>query len=205
MAPTNKNKRLQDNDQDSDTDSNNKRSYNSCNNWPRFLSWSHQVKTSHWVNCYPLVSRRVSRQWLEPSKALKGWGTDLSWWSAQGNRRQWVFSRPLDLLIDQYVFPFTKHWNSSRGVICCCELSSVTEMKIKTELQAQGVVEVRRVMVNRDTEKVPTNTLFLTFNTPDLPEEITVSYLKALFVPNLMHCFNCDKSGHTSQRCKVAA
>ena len=36
MAPTNK-KRLRDNDQDSDSDSENERSYNSCNNWPRFL------------------------------------------------------------------------------------------------------------------------------------------------------------------------
>ena len=37
MAPTNKNKRLRDSDQDSDMDSDNKRSCNSCNNWPRFL------------------------------------------------------------------------------------------------------------------------------------------------------------------------
>ena len=62
--------------------------------------------------------------------------------------------------------------------------------------------------VKKDTEKVPTNTLFLTFNTPDLPKEITVGYLKvkvALLVPNPMHCFNCNKFGHTSQRCKVAA
>ena len=36
MAPTNK-KRLRDNDQGSDLDSQNKRFYNSCNNWPRFL------------------------------------------------------------------------------------------------------------------------------------------------------------------------
>ena len=40
----------------------------------------------------------------------------------------------------------------------------MTEAKIKKELQEQGVVEVHRVTVNRDTEKVPTNTLFLTFN-----------------------------------------
>ena len=62
--------------------------------------------------------------------------------------------------------------------------------------------------MKRDTEKVPTNTLFLTFNTPDLQKEITVGYLKvkvALFVPNPMRCFNCNKFGHTSQRCKVAA
>ena len=70
-----------------------------------------------------------------------------------------------------------------------------------------GVVEVHRVTRKRDTEKVPTNTLFLTFSTPDLPKEIMVGYLKvkvALFVPNPMHCFNCNKFGHTSQRCKVA-
>ena len=30
-------KRLRDNDQDSDSDSENDGSYNSCNNWPRFL------------------------------------------------------------------------------------------------------------------------------------------------------------------------
>ena len=56
-------------------------------------------------------------------------------------------------------------------------------------------------MCIRDREKViPTNTLFLTFGSPDLPKEITVGYLKgkvALFVPN--------KFGHMSQRCKVAA
>jgi len=36
MAPINK-KRLRDIDQDLDSDSENKRSYNSYNNWPRFL------------------------------------------------------------------------------------------------------------------------------------------------------------------------
>ena len=84
----------------------------------------------------------------------------------------------------------------------------MTEMEIRAELQEQGVVEVRRVTMKRDTEKFPTNTLFLTFNTPDLPKKITVGYLKvkvALFVPNPMRCFNCNKFGHTSQRCKVAA
>ena len=38
--------------------------------------------------------------------------------------------------------------------------------------------------------------------------EPAVGYLKvkvALFVSNPMRCFNCNKFGHTSQRCKVAA
>ena len=84
----------------------------------------------------------------------------------------------------------------------------MTETEIKTELQEQGVVEVHRVTVKSDTEKVLISTLFLTFSTPDLPKEIMLGYLKvkvALFVPNPMRCFNCNKFGHTSQRCKVAA
>ena len=49
---------------------------------------------------------------------------------------------------------------------------------------------------------IPTNTLFLMFSSPDLLKEITVGYLKvkvALFVLNPMHCFICNKFGHTSQ------
>ena len=55
---------------------------------------------------------------------------------------------------------------------------------------------------------IPTKTLFLTFGSSELSKEITVGYLKVkvvLFVPNPMHCFNCNKCGHTSQRCKVDA
>ena len=43
---------------------------------------------------------------------------------------------------------------------------------------------------------------------PWLLREITVSYLKvkvALFVPNPVHFFNCNKFGHMSWCCKVAA
>ena len=36
-----------------------------------------------------------------------------------------------------------------------------------------------------------------------MPKEITVKV--ALFAPNPMRCFNCNKFGHTSRRCKVAA
>ena len=55
--------------------------------------------------------------------------------------------------------------------------------------------------------KIRTDNLFLNFNTPEMPKEITVGYLKlkvALFVPNLMRCFNCNKFGQTYQCCKVA-
>lgn len=43
--------------------------------------------------------------------------------------------------------------------------------------------------MKEDTGVVPTNILFLTFNTPDLPKEIPVGYLEAkvsMFAPNPM-------------------
>ena len=58
--------------------------------------------------------------------------------------------------------------------------------------------------LKKEGKVIPTNTLFLTFDSPNLPKVITVGYLKvkvALFVPILMSCFNCNKFGHTSQGC----
>ena len=63
--------------------------------------------------------------------------------------------------------------------------------------------------VKRDTEKVPTNTLFLIFNSPDLTPERDHGRLSkgegGLVCSNPMCCFNCNTFCHTSQCCKVAA
>ena len=88
-----------------------------------------------------------------------------------------------------------KTLNSSRGVIRCRDLADMSEVEIRDELRDQGVVGVKK-----EGEVIPTNTIFMTFGSPDLPKEITVGYLKvkvALFVPT--------KFGHMSQRCKIAA
>ena len=84
----------------------------------------------------------------------------------------------------------------------------MSETEIRDELKTRGVVEVRRVTVKKEGKVIPTNTLFLTFNRPDIPKEIAVGYLKVkveLFVPNPLRCFNCNKFGHTSQRCRTTA
>ena len=84
----------------------------------------------------------------------------------------------------------------------------MSEVEIRDELKDQGVVGVNRVTLKKERKVIPTNTLFLTFGSPELPKEITVGYLKVkvdLFVPNPMRCFNCNTFGHRCQRCKVAA
>ena len=101
-----------------------------------------------------------------------------------------------------------KTLNSSRGVIRCRDLAGMSEVDIRDELKDQGVVRVNRVTLKTERKVIPTNTLFMMCGSPELPKVITVGYLKvmvALFVPGPMRCFNCNKCGHTNQRCKVAA
>ena len=84
----------------------------------------------------------------------------------------------------------------------------MSEVEIRDEMKDQDVVGVHRVTLKNEGKVIPTNTLFLTFGSPEPPKEITVEYLKvkvAFFVPNPMRCFNCNKFEHTSQRCKFAA
>ena len=51
---------------------------------------------------------------------------------------------------------------------------------------------------------IPTNTLFLTFGSPELQKEITVGYPKVmvtLLVLYPVRCYNCNTFSHTSQSC----
>ena len=99
-----------------------------------------------------------------------------------------------------------KALNSSRGVIRCRNLADMTEKEICDELKEQGVVAVHRVTLKKGDTVTPTNTLFLTFNRPDLPKVLRIGYLQVkvdLFVPNPLLCFGCNKFGHTSDKCRV--
>ena len=97
-----------------------------------------------------------------------------------------------------------KSLNSSKGVIRCPDLKGVSEAEIKEELRSQGVVEVRRAMFRKGGDLVPTNTIFLTFCMPTLPQSIKVGYLNvkvSLYVPSPLRCFRCQKFGHVRDRC----
>ena len=97
--------------------------------------------------------------------------------------------------------------NSSLAVIWCRDLKNMSEVGILGELKDQGF-GVHRVTVRKNGEVIPTSTIFLTFNSPDLPKEIKVGYLRVkveLFVHNPLRCFNCNRFGHTSAGCKTTA
>ena len=101
-----------------------------------------------------------------------------------------------------------KALNSSRRVLRCKHLRNMSELEIWDELKDQGVVGVHPVTVRKNGEVLPTNALFLTFSSPDLPKEMKVGYLRVkveMFVPNPLRCFNCSRFGHTSAGCKATA
>ena len=95
--------------------------------------------------------------------------------------------------------------NSSKGVIRCADLRDCTEAEIKEELAEQGVTDVRRIVITKESRKVPTGTLILTFGMTTLPESLKIGYMNVRvtpYIPSPMRCFKCQRFGHISKFCK---
>ena len=95
------------NDTDSDTDSDNERFCNTSTNWARFLVVESSTDDLPLGRLSPFVIQKGFQAIagaLKSIKKLKGG----SWWNALGNNKRWVSSKPLDLSIDPYEFPFTR-------------------------------------------------------------------------------------------------
>ena len=60
------------------------------------------------------------------------------------------------------------------GVIRCRELVTVAAEDIKSELQKQGVSEVKKIFFTRDNVTQTSNTLILTFDSPTAPKVIGI-------------------------------
>ena len=98
--------------------------------------------------------------------------------------------------------------NSSKGVIRCRDLQGISDPEIYQELAGQGVKQVQRLKITKNSKKVDTNTFFLTFVMPTPPKKIRVGYLSVSvepFTPSPMRCFNCQEFGHSSKGCKKSA
>ena len=172
MAPKNKHKRLRDSDQNKDTDSENESFLDTTANWPRFLVVESASVDLPLSKLSPFAIQKGFQAIAGTLKSIKRL-RDGSLLVECARKPQAIGLLQTTQFTDRPVrVSVHKALNSSRSVIRCRELSGMTEEEIKTELQEQGVVEVHRVTVKRDTEKVPTNTLFLTFNTPEMPKEI---------------------------------
>ena len=138
MAPTNK-KRLRDSDQDSDSDYENERSYK-CNNWPRFLVVESSGDDLPLSKLSPFAVQKGFQAVAGTLKSIKRL-RDGSFLVERARKSQAMGLLKTTRFVDRPVRVSShKALNSSRVVIRCRELSGMTEMEIKMELQEQGVV-----------------------------------------------------------------
>ncbi|GFX70176.1 RNA-directed DNA polymerase from mobile element jockey [Trichonephila clavipes] len=106
-------------------------------------------------------------------------------------------------------FPLTvtphKSLNSCRGIISEPDLLSSSETEILEGLSDQGVTQVRRITIKKDSSLFPTKNLILTFNSPKLPSAIKDGYLNCKvrpYIPNPLRCFKCQSFGHSQTSCR---
>ncbi|GFW50406.1 putative RNA-directed DNA polymerase from transposon X-element [Trichonephila clavipes] len=98
-----------------------------------------------------------------------------------------------------------KSLNSCRGVISEPDLLCASEAEIFEGLFDLGVTQVRRITILRDSTRLPTKHIILTFNSPKLPTTIKAGYLNCKmrpYVPNPLRCFKCQRFGHSQTSCR---
>ncbi|GFN91188.1 RNA-directed DNA polymerase from mobile element jockey [Plakobranchus ocellatus] len=99
-----------------------------------------------------------------------------------------------------------KSLNSSKGVIRSRDLRCCSEEDMVEELS--GVTHARRIKVRRGEDKIQTDTVDLTFDSPKPPSRIRAGYLTLdvrPYVPLPMRCYKCQRYGHGKDRCNKPA
>ncbi|GFV09632.1 uncharacterized protein TNCV_2937431 [Trichonephila clavipes] len=98
-----------------------------------------------------------------------------------------------------------KTLNSCRGVISEPDLLSTPESEILEGFSDQGVIQVRRITIKKDSNIIPTKHLILTFNSPKLRTTVKAGYLNCkirAYIPNPLRCFKCQRFGHSQIACR---
>ncbi|GFX65456.1 uncharacterized protein TNCV_400071 [Trichonephila clavipes] len=94
---------------------------------------------------------------------------------------------------------------SCRGVISEPDLLTTPEPEILERFSNQGVIQVRRIAIKKNSILIPTKHLILTFNSPNLPTTITAGYLNCKirpYIPNPLRCFKCQRFVHSQTSCR---
>ncbi|GFO21225.1 RNA-directed DNA polymerase from mobile element jockey [Plakobranchus ocellatus] len=94
-----------------------------------------------------------------------------------------------------------KSLNSSKGMIRSHDLRCCSEEEMVEELS--GVTHARRIKVRRDEDKIQTDTVVLTFDSPKPRSRIRAGYLTLdvrPYVPLPMRYYKCQRYGHGKDR-----
>ncbi|GFT52047.1 uncharacterized protein TNCV_4999351 [Trichonephila clavipes] len=93
-----------------------------------------------------------------------------------------------------------KSLKCSRGVIHESDLLCASEAEIPEGHSHQGVTQVGKITILRESKRLLTKHIILTFNSPKLPTSIKAKYLNYQIRPygqNPLRCFKCQRFGHS--------
>ena len=91
--------------------------------------------------------------------------------------------------------------NFSKGVIKSPDLASCSLDEIRLHLKTQGVTDVRRISIRKETRTLDTNTYTLTFNKPTTPTSIRIGYINIRIETYIPNPLRCQKCGHPKDKC----
>ncbi|GFS80381.1 uncharacterized protein TNCV_3448121 [Trichonephila clavipes] len=92
-----------------------------------------------------------------------------------------------------------------RGAISEPDLLSTSGSEILEGFSDQGVIQVRRITIKKDSNIIPTKHLILIFNSPKLTTTVKAGYLNCkirAYIPNPLRCFKCQRLGHSQIACR---
>ncbi|GFW63662.1 RNA-directed DNA polymerase from mobile element jockey [Trichonephila clavipes] len=98
-----------------------------------------------------------------------------------------------------------KTLNSCKGVISKPDLLNTPDAEILEGFSDQGIIQVRRITIKRNSNIIPTKHIILTFNKPKLPTTVKAGYLNCKirpYIPNPLRCFKCQRFGHSQTSCR---
>ncbi|GFV25509.1 uncharacterized protein TNCV_1147791 [Trichonephila clavipes] len=100
-----------------------------------------------------------------------------------------------------------KSLNSCRGVISELDLLGTPDSEILEGFSDQGVTQVSRITIKKDSTIVPTKHLILTFNSPKLPNTIKAGYLNCKIRPYIYRtlCAVSNARGSVTPKLPAAA
>ena len=100
---------------------------------------------------------------------------------------------------------YHKTLNSSQGRIYSRNIINISEAELIESLKDQKVIEVRKIMKKENDALLATGAAILTFDLINRPDKINIGWERVRVnehIPNPMRCVNCQRLGHTKNRCK---
>lgn len=92
----------------------------------------------------------------------------------------------------------------AKGVIYGVPID-ITDEEIRNNSMGTKIVEVRRFLITRNNEKMPSRTVLLTFDSAVMPSRVGIGFLSFQVKPYIrppLRCFHCQGYGHVASVCR---